>query len=127
MKKPENLKELREIAFSIPDMGMEIREKKCHNRELYEYTENRFLFQKRFYVQDDRMMFFINGNEYMVPYFDEAKKILLENGYEETYITPLFTKDEIPVDKEAAKRWKHLEEAVKEFKKVKKHHLFQFF
>ncbi len=122
MKKPESIEELRDIAFTIPDMGMEIKLKKTKE---YSYVEPYFIFKKLYSIADGKVIFYSNGNGYMLPYFIGVREILESNGYEETYLQPFFTNEEILVDKELAKKWKALEDMANELEKpYRRHYIF---
>ena len=125
--KPKTVEELKQIGFIVPDMGMEIRLKKKHIKNYFSssigFVEHEFIFRKMYGIENGRVVFYTNGNGYMLPYFNGIEEILDSEGYEKTNVVQLFfEKDEIPVDDNLAKQWKQLEKKVAEFDKNQDEH-----
>ncbi len=119
--KPETVKDLQRIGFTIPDAGMEIRLKKNHRKNFGSdigFIDQGFVFRKLYGIKNERVVFYSNGIGYMLPYFNGIEEILKNEGYEKTESIQLFFEEnEIPVDKELARKWKELERITEEFNK----------
>lgn len=116
MKRPETYQELVQMAFEIPEGGMEIRRQGRLKGEQNLVTVNKLDIPGKVYCNSQGIVSFINdGDEYVTPYFKGVIEILSKEKFEEVCFSIPLSEKEFPYNKQLAKKWKRLLEEVNHF------------